>query len=78
MNIDIDGKSIIIERLVQETDSQMLCRKQFLMKGLINNGKLVSDDKIFKRIELSRYFHNVVFKGVSYSKHLHDAIDLPL
>lgn len=74
MNVDVDGCAVFIERMTNETDVQLLARKDFVLR-IVGRIKVIKDEDWMKRISLSRYFHNVTFKGAIYDRTIHDRLN---
>lgn len=74
MNVDVDGNAVFIERMTNETDAQLLARKDFILRP-VGRVKTMKDEDWIKRINLSRFFHNVNFKGCAYDRAVYDRLN---
>lgn len=59
---EIDGHLYILDKLPNEGVEQLAARRRFIFSQPI-----IDHADIASRIELSKYYHNVRFKGCTYS-----------
>lgn len=71
MIVEMYGFHLFLERLPLETDGQLLERKRFVISTLKYP---ISDDAVSERLRLSKFFHNVQFRGVTYASEIMEKI----
>lgn len=70
MEFEANGHYVIVTRLQHESDSMLLTRLKWLMS-------IPFEAKTFdERLRLSKFYHNVVFKGVRYPQGIHNKLGI--
>lgn len=70
MNVDVDGLYIHIERLPQENDMQLLDRKRWIVRRVLET----NDPN--RALQLSKCYHYILHKHCKYPAEIHKEVGL--
>ncbi len=76
MNVDLYGCHLYLQKLPLETDSQLLERKRFVLKGHppLTDTWLDDEKQCVEKLRLSKFFHYKKHKNVTYASEIENKI----
>ena len=70
MNVDVDGQYIFLERLPHENDIQLVDRKRWVVR------RVLETKDPYKALQLSKCYHYILNKHCKYSAEIHKEVGL--